>query len=83
MPFNSAYKFALTIVEERTANSDYCVYMKGAPEKIWACCTSISIRGEVKQKNKEWSDKFDAVNLNFGKQGERVLGFSKFHLPRA
>lgn len=41
--------------------------MKGAPEKIWACCTGISIKGERKAKNKEWSDRFDAVNLNFGK----------------
>jgi len=35
MPFNSTEKFALTIVEQKTADSDYCVYVKGAPEKIW------------------------------------------------
>jgi len=35
MPFNSTEKFALTIVELKTASSDYCVFIKGAPEKIW------------------------------------------------
>jgi len=35
MPFNSTEKFALTIVEQKTADSDFCVYVKGAPEKIW------------------------------------------------
>ena len=35
MPFNSSVKFALTVVEQETTNSDYCVYIKGAPERIW------------------------------------------------
>lgn len=83
MPFNSSYKFALTIVEQKTADSDYCIYMKGAPEKIWNYCTSIIIKGDRKTKNKEWSDKFAKVNLHFGKQGERVLGFASYHLPRS
>lgn len=83
MPFNSSFKFALTIVEEKTSDSDYCVYMKGAPEKIWSYCQSLYVKGEKKQKNKDWSTEFDRVNLYFGKQGERVLGFASYHLPRA
>lgn len=67
MPFNSSFKFALTIVEEKTQDSDYCIYMKGAPEKIWSLCTGINIKGEKKIKTKEWSEKFAKVNLNFGK----------------
>ncbi len=35
MPFNSTNKFALIICKEKTQNSDYCLYIKGAPEKIW------------------------------------------------
>lgn len=41
MPFNSQYKFALTVVEEETENSHFTVYVKGAPEKIWSFCSHI------------------------------------------
>lgn len=41
MPFNSTEKFALTIVELNTPTSDYCVYIKGAPEKIWKLSSFI------------------------------------------
>lgn len=43
MPFNSSVKFALTIVEEKTKDSDYTIYVKGAPEKIWTFCSFINI----------------------------------------
>lgn len=36
MPFNSANKYALTIVEAPDSYSNYTVLIKGAPEKIWA-----------------------------------------------
>jgi sodium/potassium-transporting ATPase subunit alpha len=38
MPFNSTNKYALTIVEYQTNDSNYCVFIKGAPEKIWSLC---------------------------------------------
>lgn len=82
MPFNSTVKFALTIVEQRTSDSDYCIYMKGAPERVWKYCSYI-LEGDRKHEiNQEWNTKFDKVNLKFGKKGERVLGFAKLHLLR-
>lgn len=30
----------------------------------------------------EMNKKFEAVNLRFGKNGERVLGFAKYHLNK-
>jgi sodium/potassium-transporting ATPase subunit alpha len=41
MLFNSTFKFALSIVEQRTQNSLYTVFVKGAPEKLWTLCTFI------------------------------------------
>ncbi|KAL4511030.1 hypothetical protein ABPG73_008108 [Tetrahymena malaccensis] len=82
MPFNSTEKFALTIVEYKTATSDYCVYVKGAPEKIWKFCSHVLEGENTVQKTQEWEKKFLQVNKNFGKNGERVLGFAKIHLPR-
>ncbi|KAL4483686.1 hypothetical protein ABPG73_002428 [Tetrahymena malaccensis] len=83
MPFNSQVKFALTIIEEQTQDSDYTVYIKGAPEKIWSYCSSVIVNGRPSQLNEVWQKKFKAVNLTFGKGGERVLGFAKLSLPAA
>jgi sodium/potassium-transporting ATPase subunit alpha len=82
IPFNSAWKFALAICEYKTADSDYCVFMKGAPEKIWAISTRVLVDGSEEQIDCYWRKKFDEMNLVFGEGGERVLGFAKFHLPR-
>lgn len=82
MPFNSNEKFALTIVELRTETSDYCVQIKGAPEKIWKLSSHIQNLEKVEKISTEWENKFAAANKSFGKNGERVLGFAKFHLPR-
>ena len=56
MPFNSNEKFALTIVELPTSSSDYCVYIKGAPEKIWKLCSYVQ-QGDLMMRKNEESDK--------------------------
>ncbi|EAR87213.3 Na,H/K antiporter P-type ATPase alpha subunit family protein (macronuclear) [Tetrahymena thermophila SB210] len=82
MPFNSTEKFALTIVEYKTETSDYCVYVKGAPEKIWKFCSHVLEGEQTVPITQEWEKKFQQINKTFGKKGERVLGFAKLHLPR-
>lgn len=34
--FNSTNKYALYICKYETADSHYCIFIKGAPEKIWS-----------------------------------------------
>ncbi|EGR27496.1 K antiporter P-type alpha subunit family protein, putative [Ichthyophthirius multifiliis] len=82
MPFNANDKFALTIVEQSTNDSDYCIYIKGAPERIWKFCKYILLEQRKVEIQQEWDRKFNDVNLRFGKGGERVLGFAKLHLLR-
>ena len=83
MPFNSQDKFALTIVQCKTQDSEVCIYIKGAPEKIWKRCSYIQTNSPYPTRlNDEWQKKFNNVNLQLGKMGERVLGFAKLHLPR-
>lgn len=48
MPFNSTNKFALTIIEAPKDKSHYCVYIKGAPEKVWKYCTTLLVEGNYK-----------------------------------
>lgn len=80
MPFNSTNKFALSIIEYEKEDSHYCVLMKGAPEKIWKFCSHILVNGRYEPINEQWHTRFEKVNLEFGKGGERVLGFAKMHL---
>ncbi|KAL4494140.1 hypothetical protein ABPG72_016096 [Tetrahymena utriculariae] len=83
MPFNSNVKFALTIIEYPTQNSDYCIYIKGAPEKIWTFCSFIQNNGQPQKIDSATQKIFNDVNLKFGRNGERVLGFAKLHLPKS
>lgn len=57
--------------------------MKGAPENIWKRCKFIDIGGQQVPITKEWEDNFQRTNKGFGKNGERVLGFAKLHLPKS
>ncbi|EAR95129.1 Na,H/K antiporter P-type ATPase alpha subunit family protein (macronuclear) [Tetrahymena thermophila SB210] len=82
MPFNSSCKFALTVVEEQNENSEYCAYIKGAPEKIWTFCKYLQTSQGSVQINSQISKEFKHVNLQFGKSGERVLGFAKLQFPK-
>ena len=45
MPFNSTNKFSLCIVKYETENSHFCVFIKGAPEKIWSFSKYIAEEG--------------------------------------
>jgi sodium/potassium-transporting ATPase subunit alpha len=58
------------------------VFLKGAPEKIWARCTYVDMGGQPVPITPEWKEKFINVNKGFGARGERVLGFAKIHLPK-
>lgn len=62
MPFNSTNKYAFIICEYETKESHYCLFTKGAPEKLWTLCNSVYDKGEVKMKNQDWEDAFKNIN---------------------
>lgn len=82
LPFNSTNKYAFSINEYERSDSHYCVFIKGAPERIWNLCTTIDVGGMPVPKEPKWEKLFEEVNDMFGHNGERVLGFSKIHLPK-
>jgi sodium/potassium-transporting ATPase subunit alpha len=82
MPFNSTNKYALSIVKQPTPDAHYYAYIKGAPEKIWKYCGRVLYQGKFKQIDAEDRKNFDSVNLRFGKNGERVLGFAMLPLNK-
>lgn len=40
------------------------------------------MNGKPVLKTPEWDRMFEEANFKFGKNGERVLGFAKYHLPK-
>lgn len=82
MPFNSTNKYALSIVEQEGPDHHYVAYIKGAPEKVWKYCGRILFEGKFKTIGSEERENFDKVNLRFGKNGERVLGFAMLPLNK-
>lgn len=82
MPFNSTNKYALSIIEQEGPDHHYVSYIKGAPEKVWKYCGRILHEGKYKTIGPEERENFDKVNLRFGKNGERVLGFAMLPLNK-
>ena len=84
VPFNSSYKYALII--KSLPNDPVCsfeVYIKGAPEHMWARCTQVYSNGTNMPITPEVNANFLAANKVFAKNGERVLGFARMRLPKA
>lgn len=87
IPFNSTNKFALCICEACDENieghqGEMLLLMKGAPERVWARCTSYMKDGLTKQISDKIKTEFDKANYNFANAGQRVLGFAYVWLPR-
>ena len=59
MPFNSTNKYAFLIVKYETDDSHFCLFTKGAPERIWGLCSKVYNKGNLEEKNEEWNKKFD------------------------
>jgi sodium/potassium-transporting ATPase subunit alpha len=48
--------------------------MKGAPERILDCCSTILVNGQELPMNDEMKEAFNAAYMDLGGRGERVLG---------
>lgn len=46
MPFNSIEKYALCIACVKQTDSNFVVYLKGAPEKLWSYSTYVISQGK-------------------------------------
>ena len=83
VPFNSAHKFALKVVKYPTANSEWCVFLKGAPERVWDKCSHTLYQGRDILLDKQQKHIIEEANIQYAKGGQRILGFAKYHLPKA
>lgn len=90
IPFSSDIKFNLIIRDLKPTqrwpsdpNENYCVYMKGAPERIIRRCKSILLDGnQVVDINDKILAGINSANEKFGAMGERVLAFARYRLEQ-
>eukprot|EP01104_Vermistella_antarctica_P004399 TRINITY_DN14852_c0_g1_i1.p1 TRINITY_DN14852_c0_g1~~TRINITY_DN14852_c0_g1_i1.p1 ORF type:complete len:1043 (-),score=362.54 TRINITY_DN14852_c0_g1_i1:67-3195(-) len=81
LPFNSSNKYmVVSVVQEDPNDRRVLVTMKGAPERVFARCTTILIEGEEKEINDHWKQRFQENYEELGGLGERVLGFCQAYL---
>ncbi|XP_074079185.1 sodium/potassium-transporting ATPase subunit alpha-2-like isoform X2 [Macrotis lagotis] len=81
IPFNSTNKYQLSIHTQDASSMKCTLMMKGAPERILDCCSTILINGSIKPLDKKYQNAFQEAYLELGGLGERVLGFCFLDLP--
>lgn len=71
-------------VFELEGNGEYShvVWMKGAPERIWAKCGYLHKDGKAIKIDDGIQKNFDDANEHFARNGERVLGFARILLKK-
>ncbi|KAA1477717.1 aminophospholipid-transporting P-type ATPase [Dentipellis sp. KUC8613] len=82
VPFNSTNKWALVIVEKAHEGGDLSVYMKGAPERVLAKCTTYLKDGKAVLIDDEFKANYDAAYDYMASRGHRVIGCAQSLLPR-
>ncbi|XP_059157825.1 sodium/potassium-transporting ATPase subunit alpha-B-like [Physella acuta] len=80
IPFNSTNKFQVSI-HQLENSTQYLLVMKGAPERILECCSTILLHGEEYELTDNYRDAFNTAYMDLGGLGERVLGFCDYLLP--
>lgn len=80
IPFNSANKYQLSIHE--TPDGGHLLVMKGAPERIVTRCGTARTKDGEKEMDAEKVAKFESLNEELGRKGERVLGFASKKLSK-
>ncbi|XP_033028223.1 sodium/potassium-transporting ATPase subunit alpha-2-like [Lacerta agilis] len=81
IPFNSTNKYQLSIHEAEDKPKGHILVMKGAPERILDCCSTIMIQGKEVNMDKKMQGEFQKAYDDLGGLGERVLGFCHCYLP--
>ena len=67
----------LQIVQERSEEGDFVVYVRGNPRKIWSACTSIYKNGKSFQITKQIEKRFERIMKNVAAKAENGIAFAK------
>ncbi|CAK5279227.1 unnamed protein product [Mycena citricolor] len=73
VPFNSTNKWALVIVKKPHANGELSSYIKGAPERVLAKCSTYLKDGELVPITDEFRTAYDEAYNYMASRGHRVI----------
>ncbi|KAJ3097360.1 hypothetical protein HDU96_000416 [Phlyctochytrium bullatum] len=81
IPFSSDTKTHLTIHRKAHNDGGLTMHVKGAPEKVLACCTTILLNGKPEPLSDTHKTQFNQVYEKMASRGERVLAVAQLWLP--
>ncbi|TCD67985.1 hypothetical protein EIP91_011654 [Steccherinum ochraceum] len=81
IPFNSTNKWALVILEKKHADGDLTAYIKGAPERVLAKCTTYLKDGKAYPITDEFKNSYDEAYNYMASRGHRVIANAQRLLP--
>ncbi|KAG6836592.1 hypothetical protein H0H93_006335 [Arthromyces matolae] len=81
VPFNSSNKWALVILQKPHSSGLLTSYIKGAPERVLAKCTTYLKDGVLHPITEEFTASFDAAYSYMASRGHRVIACAQYLLP--
>ncbi|KAF8528202.1 aminophospholipid-transporting P-type ATPase [Hysterangium stoloniferum] len=81
VPFNSTNKWALVIVNKVHADGYLSIFLKGAPERVLAKCTTYLKDGKVTPIDDDFKTSFDDAYSYMASRGHRVIACAQYLLP--
>ncbi|KAJ7651867.1 aminophospholipid-transporting P-type ATPase [Mycena rosella] len=83
VPFNSTNKWALVILNKAHKNGVLTAYIKGAPERVLAKCTSYLKNGVMEPITDQFRAEYDEAYDYMASRGHRVIACAQALLPGA
>ncbi|KAF7359150.1 Cation-ATPase-N domain-containing protein [Mycena sanguinolenta] len=81
VPFNSTNKWALVILEKHHAEGVLTSYIKGAPERVLAKCSTYLKDGVMEPMTDEFREAYDEAYNYMASRGHRVIACAQSLLP--
>ncbi|KAJ7067761.1 aminophospholipid-transporting P-type ATPase [Mycena belliarum] len=83
VPFNSTNKWALVILNKPHGDGVLTAYIKGAPERVLAKCTTYLKDGAMEPITDEFRQAYDDAYNYMASRGHRVIACAQLLLPAA
>ncbi|KAI0792718.1 aminophospholipid-transporting P-type ATPase [Abortiporus biennis] len=81
IPFNSTNKWALVILEKKHDDGNLTAYIKGAPERVLAKCSTYLKDGKAHPITEEFKAAYDDAYNYMASRGHRVIANAQRLLP--
>lgn len=80
VPFTSDTKIHLSIHRKGHAQGGLTLHMKGAPEAVWASCTTIFINGKPEPITDGLRKRYEQASVEMCNKGQRVIAFAMLQM---